>query len=197
MELSWVWVLVPSLTAGAGAFFGAYLRKKGENLATHEDIGKLVDQVEAVTTATKKIEAQISDQVWDRQKRWELKKDALFDTAKKITLVNDALNEMYAVYHTNALYRPVPPERLKKANEAYAAWNVAASALDGTTLLIDLLCAKPMATGLISLSVFLRCISKEIAEGNPEFHQQSTRELVAKLEAVKNLMRKELETPLA
>jgi hypothetical protein len=31
-----------------------------------------VDQVEAVTTATKQIEARISNEVWDRQKRWEM-----------------------------------------------------------------------------------------------------------------------------
>jgi hypothetical protein len=45
---------------------------KGKNLATYEDIDKLVDLVEAVTTATKQIEARISNEVWDRQKRWEM-----------------------------------------------------------------------------------------------------------------------------
>ena len=49
-----------SLSAGAGAFIGSYLKKKGENLATHEDINKLVDQVKSVTQATKEIEAKIS-----------------------------------------------------------------------------------------------------------------------------------------
>ena len=31
-----------------------------------------MDQVEAVTTATKQAEARISNDVWDRQKRWEM-----------------------------------------------------------------------------------------------------------------------------
>jgi len=35
-------------------------KKKGENLATHEDLDKLVVQVRAVTTTTKEIEAKIS-----------------------------------------------------------------------------------------------------------------------------------------
>jgi hypothetical protein len=30
-----------ALCAGAGGFIGWYLKKKGENLATHEDIDKL------------------------------------------------------------------------------------------------------------------------------------------------------------
>jgi hypothetical protein len=43
-----------------GSFLGAYLKKKGENLATHEDIDKPVDQVAVVTRATKQIELRKS-----------------------------------------------------------------------------------------------------------------------------------------
>jgi hypothetical protein len=48
------------------SYLPAYAKEKGKNLATHEDIQKLVDQVKAVTLATKKIEAEISSGVWDR-----------------------------------------------------------------------------------------------------------------------------------
>jgi hypothetical protein len=54
-----------------GAFFGSYLKKKGENLATHEDIDKLKDQVAAVTTTTKQIEAAISNEMWRRERKAE------------------------------------------------------------------------------------------------------------------------------
>ena len=47
----------------------AYLETKGKNLATHQDIMKLVDQVRA----TKSVEAGIGDNVWDRQQRWTAK----------------------------------------------------------------------------------------------------------------------------
>jgi|SRR6266851_2457929 len=52
-----------------GAFFGSYLKKKGENLATHEDVDKLVAQMSAVTAATKQIEAKITraSRVYERQ----------------------------------------------------------------------------------------------------------------------------------
>lgn len=51
-----------------GGFFGTYFKKKGENLATKEDI-------EELTRRTKEIEAKIDDQVWDRQRQWELTRD--------------------------------------------------------------------------------------------------------------------------
>ena len=67
-----------------GGFFGSYAKKKGENLATHEDIDKLVVQMTATTEATKAIEARIDDQVWDRQRQWELRKETIIEVVKTI-----------------------------------------------------------------------------------------------------------------
>jgi len=58
-------------------FLGSYSAKKGENLATKEDIREL-------TKAAEEIKAKISDDVWDRQRQWELKRDAI------ITVICDA-----------------------------------------------------------------------------------------------------------
>lgn len=63
MWILWDLSVIVALFVG---FFSAYMAKKGENLATHEDIEKLVDQVRAVTTATKEIEAKISNDMWIR-----------------------------------------------------------------------------------------------------------------------------------
>lgn len=74
---------------------GAYLTTKAKNLATHEDIDKLVDQVKAVTTATKEIEARISIDVWDRQKQWEMKKEAVVSAMHAMGEAENALG-LYA-----------------------------------------------------------------------------------------------------
>lgn len=39
---------------GISAYFGAYLKRKGENLATHEDINKVLVEVRATPQATKR-----------------------------------------------------------------------------------------------------------------------------------------------
>lgn len=79
------------LTLGIGVFLGAYLKKKGQNLATHEDIQKLVDQVKATTEATKAIEARITDQFWNKQRLWEMKRDTLFELLASLGKMDDAL----------------------------------------------------------------------------------------------------------
>jgi hypothetical protein len=47
-------VVITFAVAGAGAYLGSYLKKKGENLATHEDIHELVEHVAAVTGPRRK-----------------------------------------------------------------------------------------------------------------------------------------------
>ena len=42
-------------TAFVGSYLAGYLKRRGENLATHEDVGKLVEQMAAVASATKEI----------------------------------------------------------------------------------------------------------------------------------------------
>jgi hypothetical protein len=86
-----LWALSVILALFIGGFLKSYMNKKGENLATHEDIDKLVDQMKAVTEATKKIEAEISTGVWDKQKRWVMRREVLFAAAKRMSEVDDAL----------------------------------------------------------------------------------------------------------
>ena len=59
----------------AASFLKPYLGRKGENLATHEDLQDLVDQVKATTTATESIKSELSGRLWVSQERWKLKTD--------------------------------------------------------------------------------------------------------------------------
>lgn len=70
--------LVAIAFAGWGSFLGAYYKKRGENLATKDDFNSLLNQIEATTEATKKIEHHISDEFWNKQRVWEMKRDTLF-----------------------------------------------------------------------------------------------------------------------
>src|SRR5258708_5441631 len=94
VDFTWALALIPFLSAGGGAYFGSYLKKKGENLATHEDINRLVDQVSAVTKATKEIETKISNEVWERQTRWEVQKAAVLETLRDLASSDGLLWKM-------------------------------------------------------------------------------------------------------
>ena len=113
--------LLPFIAAAAGAYLGAYLRKKGENLATHEDIEKLDDQVRVVTTTAKEIEAKISDELWNRQKRWELKREVLFEVAKSLAEIDGAIIGLDSLLQVET--KPDELGWLQIESEKYAKWN--------------------------------------------------------------------------
>jgi len=71
----WGIPLLSFTTAGVGAYVGSYLKKRAENLATKDDFDDLKSQTAALTQTTKEIEAKIDNQVWDRQRQWELTRD--------------------------------------------------------------------------------------------------------------------------
>src|SRR6266849_5900863 len=123
MEKLIVLALTTLIGAFVGSYLASYLKKKGENLATHEDLDKLVEQVRTVTTTTKEIEAKISSGVWDRQKRWETKRDVLFEATRRLGAIEDSLMSLNSA-HTVERERkqqgePVWPEAKLQASEKW------------------------------------------------------------------------------
>jgi hypothetical protein len=72
-------------------FLGSYSAKKGENLATKEDIAQ-------ITKVQEDIKAQISDEKWDRQKQWEMKRDAISDVVRAIHPLTSALEGLVTLH---------------------------------------------------------------------------------------------------
>lgn len=71
---------------------------KGENLATHEDIAKLNNQMRTLTTTAETIKDEISDAVWNRQRRADLKREVLFEAAKRLAEVDKASEGVSAAH---------------------------------------------------------------------------------------------------
>jgi hypothetical protein len=67
--MPYVFALLSLIGEWCGGYFGSYAKKKGENLATKEDIAE-------VTRLTKDIESRISNEVWVDQRNWQAKRDA-------------------------------------------------------------------------------------------------------------------------
>jgi hypothetical protein len=55
--------------------FDAYAGERAKLLAQFHNLEKLVEQTAKLTATTEAIKARISDEVWDRQMRWNFKRD--------------------------------------------------------------------------------------------------------------------------
>jgi hypothetical protein len=190
MEIYMGVAITTLVSSGAGSFLGAYLKKKGENLATHEDIDDLVDQVRAVTTTTKEIEAKISNDVWDRQKRWELKREVLFGAMKKIAVAQDALQALCAFHMKKSSEKGManPVTEVKVGDD----WRAAEDGLNESALFVDLTCGSEMRNALSDLMLLTRELSSATRFKDSDIFLDSLGDYWPKLNAVKTAMRKEI-----
>jgi hypothetical protein len=82
----------------------------GRRLATHEDVQNVLAEVRVVTRETETIKARISDELWNKQKRLEL----------KVSVYQELLGSLGRLVHvTTVLDRVVhtPPEKLGRTPE--------------------------------------------------------------------------------
>jgi hypothetical protein len=194
-----------ALTLLLGIFLGyfkGYTTKKGENLATHEDIDKLVDQMKAVTEATKKIGADISTGVWDKQKRWEMKREVLFEAAKRLSEVDDALLSYATVMREDqakqkawAAVQPSVAEELsfgELKDERLNRWLKASTTFTDTRLFVGIVCGKDGKEAFEDLGAFVNTLAGQMTK-DPDVYQTSSPDLIKKILLARNAIRKELE----
>jgi hypothetical protein len=186
-------LILTTLGSAFGAYLAGYMKKKGEHLATHEDIDKLTDQVAAVTKTTKEIEAQIASGLWDRQKRWELKREVLFEATKRLAAVDDALNT-----YSSAL-RLELNKQVQKDSSAWleeklgilAKWSKASTAFDETKLFVGVVCGKETRDAVDALWEVVTRIGKGISK-DVTVYENARPEIYKKLLTVREAIRKEL-----
>lgn len=185
-----LWVLSVIVALFVGGFLSSYMKKKGENLATHEDIDKLVEQVRAVTTATKDIEAKISNDVWDRQKRWELKREVLFETTRRLSELENALLAYGAILKTEKSHEPSWNETFLERGKR---WLAATTAFDETALLVAIVCSKETKDAIDGFDILANRVAAEVGKMQAEAYDKSSGDLSRKLFAARVAIRRELE----
>ena len=193
-DLTYAGISIASLiSAGFGAYFGAYLKKKGENLATHEDFQQVLTELKETTHTTKEIENKISDVFWDRQKRWELKRDTLIEAANKVAAAKDTLVQLHTIHlPLTVTDTQESPTRTAKRIEISAAWFAATNELARILVVASMACGAEMRTALADFTMFANDLAVEIIDGHPEVLMTRKGDLAIRYNAVTNAMRKEI-----
>jgi hypothetical protein len=185
-----VWGLSIIVALFVGGFLKSYMSKKGENLATHEDISKLVEQVEAVTRATKEIEAKISDEVWNRQKLWEMKREIIFQTIKTMAHVDSQLESLNAVQQFE--HSPDDPVWLQSLGERSRHFLTIMSEFEEMALLVTTVCDAKSIWPLQEFQKLAMNSAREITNGDTPAYAASLKERIKATLSVRNEFRREL-----
>ena len=153
-----VGIVVTAIVAGVGAFFGAYLKKRAENLATHADFQKLLAEQKSTTEATKAIEAKISIDVWSHQQRWDVQKTALLESLKELATAEAFLFRLVHTFSETKTRQEGWEAQRKEANEKYADalinfWR--------TQLAIEIVCGREIGNQFQEIdNIFKRVVNR-------------------------------------
>jgi hypothetical protein len=147
-------ILATLLFAFAGSFSAGYLKKKGKNPATHEDLNNLVEQVEATTRATRAIESRISSEVWDRQRQWELKREAVLGAIEALSAAEDTLMTACA-FHQMLLKKRTSLAK-EQYDKAMLDWKDKMTVFESKRTIATLMCGDELNTSLITVRNAIR-----------------------------------------
>jgi hypothetical protein len=135
----------------------------------------------------------ISDKVWDRQKRWEVKREALFGATKDLGELEDALTNLDSTFKAAKLNAiPGADWSIRKA-EAAKRWTDASNNYHRTNLLVVLVCSKEVEMAFDQIDMFFASAATTIFNQDTEYFTKSIPERLAKLDILKKAIRKELE----
>lgn len=179
---------VAAVTAGGGAYLGAYLRQKAQNFARKENLEDLVSEVKRVTKTTEDIRHEISHEYWNRQRKWELRRDAFLCIAGAIADVANVIAVIYGYMEHGA----GPRQSAEKVGELLTVrWLDATHKYDEAQALALVACEQNTCDALYTLrEVFTRCVGglKAGAIPSPELY----RELEASYRVALSAVRAEL-----
>jgi hypothetical protein len=109
-------VLLPIIGVGVGWFLKSYLEsylgEKGKNLATKEDIDRIV-------RTTEEIKAEIGSTAWLKQKRWDRKWDCYVEVVKNLSEVHALIRESIELDPRRPGYAHQLEDTKHKAGEAF------------------------------------------------------------------------------
>ena len=177
-----LWLLVAGVGSFGGAWFGAYFRKKGENYATREDVGEL-------TKITKEIEARITDEVWNRQRLWEFKRDVLLEVAKRLGAYREAFSAVAIAFMTEGESPGLEQNRIDRLR----VWNEASTEYTTSTrMLVDLVCGGETRAAFVRFGNVTRDGARDATSGKRESMEGWARESTRKYRAACNALRREL-----
>ena len=184
---SLIFWFITLVCAAAGSYFGAYLKKKGENLATKEDIDEL-------TRRTKEIEAKIDDRVWNRQRHWEMKREALFPCLQALERTTTAFVELWGSCLVNIPPSFGDPNCKERTDKANGRLLTEIAQFDETRSSVSIVCGKTMRDALFEASISIRTTASLLLKSNIDEHEfdsasEKMREAIMK---VKQLTRSEL-----
>lgn len=175
------------LGAGVGAYLGAYFKNRGVH---HELV------IKAVTEATKEIEAKMSNDTWDRQRRWEMKRDAFFAVARELESMERALSDLNTIYAPArgdlAQGGPHTLYMIEQKSKALDQWSEISARFDAARAQAVLAGGTEVVGAIQTAGKMMRVVAQGLLRGDVAIYSKSLKDMVAANVRITAAMRREL-----
>jgi hypothetical protein len=172
------WTLSTILALFIGGFLKSYMSKKGENLATKEDIREL-------TRVQREIEAKISGELWQKQKQFEMKKDAIVAAMSEFP---SAENYLLMMYSQLKLGKQTEQDKIEMLREYYKVFG----AFERAVWTAELVSGDDVRAMLFAYKSLFVEMGTLVIRGDFELYENKRSDLVRMQTALYNAVRKEL-----
>ena len=157
------------IIAGLGAWFGSYLKKKGENYASKEDFTALLDQLKQTTEATKAIEQRIEHQFSHKTRVWEMKQEAFYEVLQTLNDMDEILLTFSSIV-TNQKNKTFLPDVVTEAKLDVATdWKNANRAYSAARTKALVVCSGKATEAMRTAQTELQAIYMELKKGNDTY----------------------------
>jgi hypothetical protein len=186
-DTSWLLYLGVAIASLIGAFLGAFIKRIGEDFAAQQSIQKLTATVE-------NIKAAISDDVWDRQKQWEMRRDAVFEAIRALGKFDNVLLDLAHAYSLPNLEREdLRSNVLSKRKEAREHFDSCGSRLAGARFIADMVVGEALGTAFYECTNEMQSVALKVLSGDAESFTNSQAAISQKVNAVYKSAQKELK----
>jgi len=186
------------LFGGAVAAIGGYVGTRLKNEAMMHDLEDLKTQNREIRQATKEIEAKIDDQVWNRQRQWEIKRDMMFTAVKSLNEVDNKLQSL------NIFWQHKLEGQMESTSEEVGAslqnsyvngWSDAIKSFEEVEALTQITCSTETMKAFAQLGGLLKSTAGKIVNGDTDAYNSSRKERDKLFGLAKLAIRKELGIP--
>jgi uncharacterized membrane-anchored protein YjiN (DUF445 family) len=173
--------------SGIAAYYGAYFKKRGEDEAIKENFAQVLSQTAETTKTTKGIETKLTSDVWDYQKRWELKRDVILAMVRTIAEAQDALHGFHST-----LFVDGEETKSEVTQRRWRRWMKSTTKLEESKILTEVVCNQKIRDALAQFM----CVAYQIASGidkkDRELYETLKTDLHNRASSVNDAARQEL-----
>jgi hypothetical protein len=184
MEKYIVWPLNFLFGLLVGYLWG-YIKKKAENRAMKEDIA-------ALTRTAEEIKATIADKSWDRQRHWEMKRDAILAMIQALGLAREALMYMAGTYQKMRAGKLPAEHSDPKARELSQEWLEKMNDYDKKRFVAAFFGGKDLEDAMRTAKQSMRSLGRAAVKGLPYYMDTDMPIIQSNVAAVQTIAKREL-----